>query len=207
MCDVEVKLPPGLAPVVADHTLVPWSSEKRQQETGDPPPPDEELLLVKMTEARHFSGDSSGCSSGHESVTSSLESGTHISSSSDSGTEQPTAYSVMEAKSESPYIAVTSDTAKYEESSPYVMTGEPVKSVNPGYIPFNPEFVETKGDSPYISITGTDKIPFKPASDVSEESSPYVMTGDAPKTISPGYIPFNPTETIGKSPFYVHINF
>ncbi|EFA12822.1 cytokine receptor [Tribolium castaneum] len=209
MRDVEVKLPPGLAPVVADHTLVPWSTEKRQDPGDSHSPPDEELLLVKMSEGRHFSGDSSGCSSGHESVTSSLESGTHISSSSDSGTEQPAAYSVMEASSDTPYISVTGGS---EASSPYVMTGDAVKTINPGYIPFTqpPDFgggLDAKGDSPYISVTATDatKMGYKPSSEVSDESSPYVMTGDAPKTINPGYIPFNQTEPMKNS--YVHITF
>ncbi|RZB38682.1 cytokine receptor, partial [Asbolus verrucosus] len=154
MRDVEVKLPPGLAPVVADHTLVAWNTEKHQENCDFRSPPDEELLLVKMNEGRHLSGDSSGCSSGHESVTSSLESGTHISTS-DSGTEQPGSYCVLG--------------------------------------------VDPKADSSYVPVAAdSNTVPYKTV-DVSNESSPYVMTGDAVKTINPGYIPFNQTEPIGKS--------
>lgn len=90
MRKVEVKLPPGLTPVIADHSPVPWSTEKhKENRDAHSPAADEELLLVKINEGsnRHLSGDSSGCSSAHESVTSSLGSNTHMSNC-DSGTEQ-----------------------------------------------------------------------------------------------------------------------
>lgn len=86
MSRVEVKIPAGLQMPPKDSFSgwgVPGASE-------DPPrnsAADEEHLLEKLTDGR-LSGDSSGCSSGHDSVTS-LESGTNMSSSSDSGTEQP----------------------------------------------------------------------------------------------------------------------
>lgn len=87
MKNVEVKLPPGLAPVV-QNDLVPWQSGKHPEEhTRFPPKPaDEEMLLSKIKENTPISADTSGCSSAHESVTSSLESA-HISSA-DSGTDQ-----------------------------------------------------------------------------------------------------------------------
>ncbi|KAJ3639518.1 hypothetical protein Zmor_002874 [Zophobas morio] len=185
MQDVEVKLPPGLAPVVADHTLVPWSTEKHQESRTPHSPPDEELLLVKMSEGRNFSGDSSGCSSGHESVTSSLESGTHISSSADSGTEQPGNYCALGVNPkvvDSSYIPVTVDAKEpykrcddLSDSSPYVMTGEAVKTINPGYIPFNQ----------------TEPI---------EKNSGYVVAGI--KNVN-GYIPFNQTDTVSRNTGYV----
>jgi cytokine receptor domeless len=186
MRDVEVKLPPGLAPVVTDHNLAPWSTDKHKENNYSHSPPDEELLLVKMSEGRHFSGDSSGCSSGHESVTSSLESGTHISSSSDSGTEHPENYCVLavDPKADSSYIPVTADANKLqynpcdvssESSSPYVMTGEPIKTINPGYVPFNQ--TEPVG-----------------------KSSGYVIAGI--KNCN-GYIPFNQTEPVNRNTGYV----
>ncbi|XP_066996548.1 cytokine receptor [Anabrus simplex] len=95
MQDLEVKLPPGLDPASGkekdqDFSLdVSWPADIHDHHlsgTGSSSA-DEELLLQKKEErhGRNPSGASSGCSSGHESVSSSLTSGTHISS--DSGTE------------------------------------------------------------------------------------------------------------------------
>lgn len=88
MRHVEVKLPHGIIPL-------PPPEEKEEDYGLDqwpPKPPrpaaDEERLLQQKDDHHHdrnMSGDSSGCSSGHESVSSSATSGTHISS--DSGTE------------------------------------------------------------------------------------------------------------------------
>ncbi|KAJ9579351.1 hypothetical protein L9F63_024541 [Diploptera punctata] len=91
---VEVKLPPGLEGFVLqekekeEHEY--WPTDNRDHLAGKPrsnTSADEELLLQKKEErhGRNPSGDSSGCSSGHESVSSSLTSGTQCSS--DSGTE------------------------------------------------------------------------------------------------------------------------
>ncbi|XP_069693403.1 cytokine receptor isoform X2 [Periplaneta americana] len=92
MRDVEVKLPPGLDPSEKEKDPPEfWPSvETRDHIPGKPrsnAPADEERLLQKKEErhGRNPSGDSSGCSSGHESVSSSLTSGTQFSS--DSGTE------------------------------------------------------------------------------------------------------------------------
>lgn len=79
MKNIEVKLPPGLDPVV------PWGSEKHSEDVDHQSRADEALLLDKMPEVR--SGESSGCSSGNESLTCS-ESPTQTANS-DSGTEQP----------------------------------------------------------------------------------------------------------------------
>lgn len=88
MRDVEVKLPPGLASGINIDAAGHWVDPKMQDEPNNrASPADEELLLVKLSD--QISGDSSGCSSGHESVTSSINSNTHLSSTSDSGTEQP----------------------------------------------------------------------------------------------------------------------
>ncbi|XP_066999474.2 cytokine receptor [Anabrus simplex] len=85
MQDLVPKLPPGLAPTCEKekdsdfHIDVAWPSHDLQV-TGKP--------LLDENEVQHahsHGGDSSGCSSGHESVSSSLTSGTQISS--DSGTE------------------------------------------------------------------------------------------------------------------------
>lgn len=91
---VEVKLPPGLEGFVLQEKVKEeheyWPTDNRDILTGKPrsnASADEELLLQKKDErhGRNPSGDSSGCSSGHESVSSSLTSGTQCSS--DSGTE------------------------------------------------------------------------------------------------------------------------
>ncbi|KAK3917504.1 Cytokine receptor [Frankliniella fusca] len=92
MRDVEVKLPPGIVLPLAperdqDFTMHQWVTHNHDTK---PPRPaaDEERLLQQKDDHHHdrnMSGDSSGCSSGHESVSSSATSGTHISS--DSGTE------------------------------------------------------------------------------------------------------------------------
>lgn len=70
-----------------------WNSEKQTEDIEPRPPADAQRLLQKISETP-LSGDSSGCSSGHESITS-LESTAHISPS-DSGTEQPRSPSLNE---------------------------------------------------------------------------------------------------------------
>ncbi|PNF42338.1 hypothetical protein B7P43_G03672 [Cryptotermes secundus] len=91
MQDVEVKLPPGLAPSEKEKDHEYWPPVDAHDHISGKPrsnaSADEEYLLDKKEEryGRNPSGDSSGCSSGHESVSSSLKSGTQFSS--DSGTE------------------------------------------------------------------------------------------------------------------------
>lgn len=104
MQNVEVKLPPGLAPPIEkdkdqEHhlTMHGWTKQQRS-ENEHKSQADQELLLQKKENTQRDGesegdqgsvgegdGDSSGCSSGHDSVSSSITSGTHISS--DSGTE------------------------------------------------------------------------------------------------------------------------
>lgn len=150
MRDVEVKLPPGLA-VVQDHALVlSWSNENQEKRESHAPP-DEELLLIKMTDIRQFSGDSSGCSSGHESVASSLEAGSHVSSSSDSGTEHPTSYCTLGTTDLK--IDPSDECDDQSESSPYVMSGEtviPPKTINPGYVAFDQTEPKVKNPTGYV---------------------------------------------------------
>lgn len=91
MQDVQVKLPPGLVPSEKEKGHEYWPTvDVHDHITGKSrsnASADEEYLLDKKEErhGRNLSGDSSGCSSGHESVSSSLTSDTR--SSSDSGTE------------------------------------------------------------------------------------------------------------------------
>lgn len=94
MRDVEVKLPPGIVLQQEpdrdqDFTLHQWVNHNHDSKPphGLGPAADEERLLQQKDENHHDrgSGDSSGCSSGHESVASSATDGTHVSS--DSGTE------------------------------------------------------------------------------------------------------------------------
>lgn len=92
MRDVEVKLPPGLA-APPELSLSNWPAPSlggKEQSDGNTSPDvgpeaDEQLLLDGKTDCG-ISGDSSGCSSGQESVISSLASGTNLSSGMDSGT-------------------------------------------------------------------------------------------------------------------------
>lgn len=93
MSDVEVKLPSGLDCGVPQE-LDQWPSNPKMQNDDmhrrDTLSADEELLLDRKNDVNDsvmgISGDSSGCSSGQESVISSV-SGTNLST--DSGTEQP----------------------------------------------------------------------------------------------------------------------
>lgn len=94
MRDIEVKLP-GSLEQPPDVNMSHWSiSGKDSNDSHIPadigPDPDEQLLLDRKADGL-INGDSSGCSSGQESVISSLASGTNLSGSAalDSGTEQP----------------------------------------------------------------------------------------------------------------------
>ncbi|XP_046682111.1 cytokine receptor isoform X3 [Homalodisca vitripennis] len=159
MRTVEVKLPPGLAPVIekasdpdyySQLNLYGWGSVQPEEIKGISPP-DQELLLQKKGVEReakdhdHTSvgegegdGDSSGCSSGHESVTSSLTAGTHISS--DSGTEadqlhdkRATSLDGVFSDSASPPTSLrqrnkapstsSESSTRWERGEPYVMLG------------------------------------------------------------------------------------
>lgn len=214
MRDVEVKLPSGLAPVVtADIGLSNWGGPKIQEEQSHHPSADEELLLVKFPNTGNLSGDSSGCSSGHESVTSSLESGTHLSSTSDSGTEQPRSSStedlhknslrlrnVSSSRPSKGYVTVPPDNINASARSPktaapgnYCVLGvdpTPVTSINPNYVPASASPPEST-KLPYI-------LP-----NASTQSSPYVVTGELNKPSNSGYVPLNSVEANEKNPAYV----
>lgn len=157
MRDVEVKLPPGLTSGIITDSSSPWVDMKIQDEASSrSSPADEELLLEKLGN-QHLSGDSSGCSSGHESVTSSINSNTHLSSTSDSGTEQPrsdstedlhTTYSlrlrnVRPCTTSKGYVTMPSNeisTLPWSSKTPpgnYCVIGvdpNPITEVNPSYV-------------------------------------------------------------------------
>lgn len=90
MRNCPVKLPPGLEAVVNNYE----PKEKHSDEIL----PGEPLLPEKFpTQPRNASGETSGCCSGTESVSSSVESAGHLSMS-DSGTEQPRSPSLGESE-------------------------------------------------------------------------------------------------------------
>ncbi|KAF2881194.1 hypothetical protein ILUMI_24978 [Ignelater luminosus] len=212
MRDVEIKLPSGLAPVVTtDIGLSNWGGPKIQEEQSHHPSADEELLLVKFPNSGNLSGDSSGCSSGHESVTSSLESGTQISSTSDSGTEQPRSSStedlhknslrlrnVSSSRPSKGYVTVPPDNNASARSPKTAAPGNycvlgvdptPVTSINPNYVPAS------------VSSSESTKLPYI-LPNASIQSSPYVVTGDLNKPSNSGYVPLN-SEANEKNPAYV----
>ncbi|CAH1153652.1 unnamed protein product [Phaedon cochleariae] len=204
MQDVEVKLPPGLAPVIEQRDLVPWTSEKSPEDIDRSSRADEELLLQKMSEVR-ASADSSGCSSGHESITSSLESNTHLSV--DSGTDQPRSVSdenrrnslrqrnvsckgyVMPdaiqttvnwgpkpAAAAGNYCVLGVDPNKADPALPYVPVGDGGSSVSLPYISCDPSSVAPKA---------------------------HAFPGEFVKTANPGYVPYMANEPAGKNTGYV----
>lgn len=101
MRNVEIKLPPGLAPTIEPVNInmqSPWPGSNKNSNDDLPmkthTSTDEELLLSKKNDSHEFhgdimNGDSSGCSSGKGSVISSEESENNMSYTVDSGTEQP----------------------------------------------------------------------------------------------------------------------
>ncbi|XP_018565709.1 cytokine receptor [Anoplophora glabripennis] len=195
------KLPPGFE-------IENWNSEKQNDIEIEPnPPADAQLLLHKISETR-LSGDSSGCSSGHESITSSIESTAHISPT-DSGTEQPRSPSLNEENRKNslrlrnvsaaprPPINigyVTADTLPSATLVPKLSTPAGNYCVL-GVDPSNP----TKPDPPYVPITDLNtKLPFS-----SDQPPPYVMTGDLVKASNPGYVPHPATEPADRNMGYV----
>ncbi|CAG9855530.1 unnamed protein product [Phyllotreta striolata] len=180
---LEVVLPPGLASLED-------TSEKGKTDINRFYP-DEELLLDKIAE-KCPTRDSSGCSSGQESITSSNESTAHLSI--DSGTDQTR--SVADEKENSLRLRNVS-------SKGYVLH-DPTPTVNRGTKP------APNAPANYI-VLGVDPAA-KPAPDA---SSPYVTVsdGDAPndkppapdffKTPNPGYVPFSNAPPAGKNAGYV----
>lgn len=96
MKDVEVKLPLGLQSETIEVDITNWSQKPRNDNEGHHAD-DEKHLLMKKTEGSPSGniGDSSGCSSAHDSVAGSIDTASNISSTSDSGTEQPKASDLL----------------------------------------------------------------------------------------------------------------
>ncbi|KAK4871636.1 hypothetical protein RN001_015760 [Aquatica leii] len=208
MRNVEVTLPPGLTRMdPTDMDLTHWGSSKIQDDASRPPSADEELLLVKRSDSQNLSGDSSGCSSGHESVTSSSESGT-LSNSSDSGTEQPRSASTEDLHKNSlrlrnvssnrpvvskGYVTMPTDNsawnAKTAPGNYCSLDSVPVTS--PSYVPAAIPQTEPQKMPPYV-------LP-----DASNQPTPYVLTGDLTKPCNSGYVPLNPNDPVEKNSAYV----
>lgn len=185
MRDIDIVLPKGLGGDVATLKNTDWP--QKHPEPDHHPPADEELLLEKIGERGQ--GDSSGCVSGHESVTS-AESGSHISSVSDSGTEQPNTSSTSELRQRMPHSTLPKDyvlmptdnsawTGKAPASSDYCILGVDPASSNSG---------QSEHSIPYIPC---------------DSNTPYVMTGDVAKTPNPGYVPFSTSGPAEKNTSYV----
>ncbi|KAJ8936498.1 hypothetical protein NQ314_012362 [Rhamnusium bicolor] len=210
MRDVEVKLPPGLAPVI-ERDLVPWSSEKHVEDIDRSSRADEELLLQQISETR-LSGESSGCSSAHESITLSLESTNHISPS-DSGTEHPRSPSLNEESRRNSLRQRNVSATRPSINKGYVVPDAistthwaPKPSPTPagnycvlGVDPTN----QTETESPYVPISNTNTSLQMPYTCDLSQPPPYVMTGDFIKTSNPGYVPYSATEPADKNTGYV----
>lgn len=198
MKEVEVVLPKGL-----EMTKPGWDlTTKHQPEPENRPPADEELLLDKISETKHHSGDSSGCSSAHDSVTSSIDSGSHISSTSDSGTEHPRSPSgeLRQRAISTPRLSLkdcnytTTDNvstqawaAKNSPPASYCVLG-----VDPTLPTDDPTSVLPDGKTIlYISC------------DTAPVSAPYVVTGDMKEPEDHIYVPYVNREQLEKSTAYV----
>lgn len=173
MKKVEIVLPSGFGRDLTTLKNTEWT--QKHSEPDHHPSADEESLLGKKPESLH--GDSSGCVSGHGSVTSCGESGSHISSASDSGTEQPKTPPVSEHTLHSTlpkdYVAMPSDNSgsttlwsrKGQTSSDYCILGV---------------------DSPASKSENSEQtIPYNAC----DSGAPYVMRGDVVKVSNPGYVP------------------
>ncbi|XP_018331539.1 cytokine receptor [Agrilus planipennis] len=205
MRDVEVKLPPGLAPVIA--TEMDWIPRKPQDKDDliNPPPPDEQLLLRKIPD-RNSAIDSSGCSSGHESVTSSIDSSTRIPSPTDSGTEQPNISSTEEVGKSNTirhrklYVTMPENTSitpwankTNTLSSSYCKLGVDPNTTN---IDSSPAYVPA-----IVSHSDVTKVPVTQSA--ASTTTPYVLTGDISKTSIHGYVPLPGPTPSHKNTAYV----
>lgn len=173
MRNVDIKLPPGLAPDINESNWI----QKGQDEISHNSPRDEEYLLLKLNGMS--SGDSSGCSSGHESVSSSLESGKN-SSSSDSGTEQPrTAVSTDDLRQSSlnlhNALLKPSPTKRYN-----TMPIDNYASGNYCVLGVNPAESKEKVYSPINLSPENTMLPYH-VEGIAAKSTPYVLTCDLTK--------------------------
>ncbi|XP_076261381.1 cytokine receptor domeless isoform X1 [Rhynchophorus ferrugineus] len=169
MRNVPVKLPDGLAAVVENY-------QEKEKHSDEP-------LLSKNfpSQNRNPSGESSGCSSGHESVASSIESTGHLSAS-DSGTEQPRSPSLGETDTRDVALRqrVTKPTGK---KSDYVIMPE----IQPTW---------TSKQTPGYSIIG-----LMPSAKKPEPNPDFMVLSDL--TSKPSYVPFAaslPTQSVNNEP-------
>lgn len=196
MKKVEVVLPRGL-----ELTKPGWDKPK-VPEPDLHSAADEQLLLDKITDgARQRSGDSSGCSSGHESVASS-DTTSHISGSSDSGTEQPRSPSgeLRQRAVGTPRFAAVKDYVfmPSETNTPTWSSKSPPSPGNYCVLGVDPGTSNTSAAPPQDMMT----IPYI-SCDSAPASTPYVLTGDVSKSANPGYIPFSSAEPVEKNTGYV----
>ncbi|KAG5899472.1 hypothetical protein JTB14_015324 [Gonioctena quinquepunctata] len=205
MRDVEVKLPPGLAPVVEQRDLVPWGSEKNPDDIDRSSRADEQLLLEKISEIR-TSGDSSGCSSGHESITSSLESTTHTSI--DSGTDQPRNITEENRRNSLRQRNVSSKGYVLPDAIPTINWGSkptPTPAGNYCVLGVDPSS-KTEADSPYQPISDVNSsisLPYISCDLPPNIPQPFSLSSDLIKTLNPGYVPYSATEPASKNTGYV----
>ncbi|KAK9889376.1 hypothetical protein WA026_004652 [Henosepilachna vigintioctopunctata] len=214
MRDVGVKLPQGLQGEVieTDINLTNWQKPRIEEDHHSAD--DEEQLLMKKNEGSpNLNGDSSGCSSAHDSVTCSVDTTSNLSSStSDSGTEQPRTPSSEDLTA----LAVTNSLRQRNirpVNKPYVAL--PLDSCNTG-VKLTLKNYCVLGVDPNINSDITSSytsLPVlsndRPGYDSTEvpQSPPYVLTGELVKTANPGYVPFKvniPRDTaVTKNPAYV----
>ncbi|KAJ8973280.1 hypothetical protein NQ317_019546 [Molorchus minor] len=205
MKNIDPKLPPGLSVKVNINNA---DNMRSMNSIGA----DEELLLNKIKGGLRSSGDSSGCSSGHESITSSLESTTHISPS-DSGTEQPKSPSLSENRRHSlrqrnvaPGVRPTSKGYVLPEGisvANWPTKPTPTSAGNYCVLGIDP-LTKSESDTSYVPVTDmTSTIPLPFTCDLTQPP-PYVVTGDFIKASNLGYVPNNIVpEPTGKSTGYV----
>ncbi|CAH1965200.1 unnamed protein product [Acanthoscelides obtectus] len=186
MQNVEVKLPPGLAPVVEQRDPEKNSPEDMDHHSGS----DDALLLTKV------SADSSGCSSAPDSITSSLETGTHVSNS-DSGTEQPMMIGDDCGKGSLRQRNVSSKGYVLPDAMMSVNWGSKTPPPGSNYCVLGVDpAIQSDTELPYIS-NSTGSLPYI-SCDSPPPTTPYVMTGDFVKTTNPGYVPYSPPEPSSK---------
>lgn len=177
MKTIDVKMPPGLDPQIESNWIEPKSPLS---------PSDEEYLLHKNF-IRNCE-DSSGCSSGQESVSS--DSGSSITGTSDSGTEQPRA-------------------PTEEDPKELLMNIDALKSENPSYVqfPWNSNSVNSNGYSMYgIGDSNNPDIELTNVQTAENNSeSAYTRCDQIMNVAEPrsnnSYVPLNNTQD--KNPPYV----
>uniref|UniRef100_A0A6P7GSX4 Cytokine receptor n=1 Tax=Diabrotica virgifera virgifera TaxID=50390 RepID=A0A6P7GSX4_DIAVI len=196
---VEIKLPPGLAPAVEHHNEKKMDIIERNF-TNDP---DEELLLERMNE-KCQAVDSSGCSSGQESISSSVESTTHLSV--DSGTDQPRNVSDDNKENSLRLRNVSSKGYVMYDPTPPVNRGtKPPPAPAGSYCLIGVDIVpKPSPDTPYVTVTDVEQpvLSYGANEPLPEGPPPYVVT-DIFKTTNPGYVPFTPMEPANKNTGYV----